>query len=84
MLCFLKGSALIHDHVKNACKYVKPFTPNKEEEKEEEEQEEEEEAEEEEERRENTTEKGEVCECVRMRLSANEAKKEKKRKENRE
>lgn len=59
--------------MKNACKYVKPFTPNKEEEKEEEE--EEEKKEEEERREKHTTEKGEVCECVRMRLSANETEK---------
>lgn len=60
--------------MKNACKYVKPFTPNKEEEKEGEEEKEKEEEEERDEK--NTTkEKGEVCECVRMRLSANEAKK---------
>lgn len=74
-VCCASQGKHLHDHVKNACKYVKPFTPNKEEKKEEEEEAEKQE-EEEERREEHTTEKGEVCECVRMRLSANDARKE--------
>lgn len=55
----LLGGERLHDHEKNTCKYVKPFTPTKEEKR----------------GGKQTKEKGEVCERVRMRLSVNETKK---------
>jgi len=82
----LLREALARPHEKNTCKYVKPFARNEEEKKGEKKRKRKRKRKRKTKKKKkkkkkktkeekNTTEKGDVCECVRMRPSVNETKK---------